>query len=172
MLHFCCLTSFWLEFVCCVLVSSCVPYPDYLYRRQHDQVWDLGHSRTGALSQSCTDVLPRSTSCHYCLRYHESGTDFDLSQSSVFQRLAQYSCCPYPCSAILPTRTACWPVVIVAGLWPARLTLWASRCWHGTSVQIQGWARWKHAAAAAYAAQGMRGIKCVCRRLIKFLKLK
>jgi len=83
--------------VCCVLLSSCIPNPDYLHRWQHDQVWDLGHGRTGTLSQPCTDVLSRSTSCHYRLWHHESGTSFDswrvnyfVSWSAVMMQLTSW----------------------------------------------------------------------------------
>ena len=64
------------------LSSSCLPGTDSKLGRFHSKVWDMGHSRTGAVSQPNAHVLSRSTSSDCRLWHYKYG---------MFQMLGYHS---------------------------------------------------------------------------------
>ena len=63
--------SFSLSLCFCPSFHSCVSHTDCLFGWHDGKVWDLGHGRTGALSQSGPNVLQRRASGHRSLRHHQ-----------------------------------------------------------------------------------------------------
>lgn len=57
-----------------LLPPSCVPHPNGMSRRHDGEVWNLGHSRSGALPQFGAYVLQRSAGGYRGLRHHKRGT--------------------------------------------------------------------------------------------------
>jgi len=60
------------RFVMCLLSDLCSRFPDTDCRVgwYDGEVWDLGHSRAGALPQPCSYVLPRCSGRHRRVRHH------------------------------------------------------------------------------------------------------
>ena len=67
---------FLLDLNCCshCLSCSCIPDTDDLSGRHSCQVWDLGHSGTGAVPQPGTNVLPWCPGCNCYVRHYKQGT--------------------------------------------------------------------------------------------------
>ena len=83
---------------CVFLFVSCLPHTDGMFGWHNSQVWDLGHCRTGTVSQLGTYVLQGSPGRHRGLRHHQHselpGPWQDVSQAS--HKSFVICCDPFP----------------------------------------------------------------------------